>query len=147
MVESVQVCPCGIYPEICPIYIADKGGHTKLKEVLAGVFNVTADAIACDGCLSETPFVHCQECTIRSCVIEKGVEGCNRCDDFPCTNVESMDDNTKKVVLRAVPVWKELGTEKFIEEEMKHYQCPNCGNQLFMGAQKCRNCGNEVALD
>ena len=148
MAVSMKVCPCGIYREICPIYIADKGSHTRLKEILAGAFNVTADEIACDGCLSDTPFVHCQTCAIKSCVVGKDIEGCYKCEDFPCQIIEDEPDpTTKRVILRAVPALRELGIEKFMEEEVKHYQCPHCGYQLFMGVQKCRNCKNPVSLD
>ena len=147
MVESIQVCPCGIYTKICPIYIADKGNHTRLKEILAGALNVTADEIACNGCLLESPFVNCQTCAIKACVVEKDIEGCYQCHDFPCQNIKDKDDITKKVILRAVPALRELGMEKFIEAEAKHYQCPNCGEQLFMGVRKCRNCQQPVEFD
>ena len=147
MVESFEICPCGIYREICPIYIADKGNHSRLKEILGSAFNVSANEVTCDGCLSEAPFVNCQKCAIKSCILDKGLKGCHLCEDFPCPNIETMDDITKRAILRAVPIWRKLGTEEFIEKELKHYQCPQCNNQLFMGAQKCRNCGNPVALD
>ena len=147
MAESSYVCPCGIYPKICPIYVADKGNHARLKEIIAGVNNVGSDDIACDGCISEKPFVNCQTCAIKSCVLTKGIEGCYQCEVFPCKAIEDKDAITRSVILRAIPALKQLGAEKFVEAEMKHYQCPHCGYQLFMGAQRCRNCKNPVNLD
>ena len=41
----------------------------------------------------------------------------------------------------APPLWKELGTEAFIQGEEKLFTCSNCGAQLFRGARKCRKCG------
>ena len=53
----------------------------------------------------------------------------------------------KKVILRAVPYWKEVGTEKFIEDEEALYLCPACGNKVFRGAVKCNKCKAELDLD
>ena len=82
--EDKLLAPCGIYCGICPTYIADKGNHIKLKEILAAEFKISADEIKCDGCFSPAPFVNCQTCTVRNCIIAKKVEGCFKCDDFPC---------------------------------------------------------------
>ena len=141
------VAPCGIYCGICPIYIADKGNHIHLKEVLAAEFKIAVNEIKCDGCLSDNPFVNCSTCAVRDCIIAKRIEGCYKCDDFPCSIIEEMPDAIgKQVILRSVPLLRKLGIERFIEEETKHYQCPYCGHQLFMGVKRCRNCNNAVNL-
>ncbi|MFX0167004.1 MAG: hypothetical protein ACFFAG_05090 [Promethearchaeota archaeon] len=53
----------------------------------------------------------------------------------------------KKVMLRAIYRWRELGTEKWVEEEEKRYMCQKCGKSLFRGAQKCNSCRSLVNLD
>jgi hypothetical protein len=53
----------------------------------------------------------------------------------------------KKVMLRAIPRWKELGTEKWVEEEEKRYVCINCGNSLYRGANECNLCKSPFDLD
>jgi predicted RNA-binding Zn-ribbon protein involved in translation (DUF1610 family) len=50
-------------------------------------------------------------------------------------------------MLRAIPSWRELGTEKWVEEEEKRYKCPNCGTLLFHGVKKCKKCNCLVDLD
>ncbi len=50
-------------------------------------------------------------------------------------------------MLRAIPAWRELGTEKWVREEEKRYKCPNCGIQLFHGVKKCINCEFAFNLD
>ncbi|OQY42372.1 MAG: hypothetical protein B6240_14040 [Desulfobacteraceae bacterium 4572_87] len=46
----------------------------------------------------------------------------------------------KKVILRSIPYWKEVGTEKFIEAEEARYICSECGNKVFRGVIKCNKC-------
>ena len=104
--------------------------------------------IRCKGCLSDEPFVYCNTCPIKSCALEKGIEGCHRCDDFPCSYIDAFPLPVgKKVILRAIPTWRELGTDRWMEEEEKRYHCPHCGYVLFRGARRCRNCKEEVDLD
>jgi predicted RNA-binding Zn-ribbon protein involved in translation (DUF1610 family) len=51
------------------------------------------------------------------------------------------------VILRAIPTWREFGTDRWMEEEKKRYHCPRCGYALFRGAMTCRNCKEPVDLD
>ena len=46
-------------------------------------------------------------------------------------------------MLRSIPARRELGTERWMEEEEKRYHCPQCGNALFRGAKRCRGCGKQ----
>jgi predicted RNA-binding Zn-ribbon protein involved in translation (DUF1610 family) len=53
----------------------------------------------------------------------------------------------KRVILRAVPHWRQVGTAKWVHDEEARYHCPNCGNQLFRGAKRCNQCKTDVDLD
>lgn len=140
--------PCGLYCGVCAVLIAHRDNNTKFKERLAPIYNVTPNQIKCEGCFSTALFGHCQVCAIRTCVEKKEIEGCHKCNDFPCQHIHSVRLSVgKKVMLRAIPTWRELGTERFMEEEEKRYQCPDCGYRLFRGTRKCRNCGSAVDVD
>jgi len=140
--------PCGLYCGVCAVYMAHRDNNLEFKQRLTTVYNVGVDDIRCKGCLSDEPFVYCHTCTIRACVIEKGIEGCHQCDDFPCKSIEDFPLPVgKRVILRAIPTWRELGTERWMEEEERHYHCPHCGYALFRGARRCRNCKEPVDLD
>jgi hypothetical protein len=146
--KKALAAPCGMYCGVCGVYIADRDNNVKFKESLTRVYGVSVDDIKCKGCLSDEPFVLCQACPVKSCVLEKGVEGCHQCGDFPCKIIDSLPlDIGKKVILRAIPTWRELGTERWMEEEEKRYHCPHCGHKLFRGAKRCRNCKQAVDVD
>ncbi len=140
--------PCGLYCGVCGIYIAHRDDNLKFKERLTGVYGVGVDEIKCEGCLSDEPFVYCRTCVIKTCTAEKGFEGCHQCDDFPCETIDRFPLPVgKRVILRAIPYWREHGTEKWMEEEEKRYLCPHCGYKLFRGAKTCRSCKAAVDLD
>ena len=146
--KNELAAPCGLYCGVCGVYIAHKDDNTKFKERLTKVYGVHVDDIKCKGCLSDELFVFCKSCSIRSCTKKRGIKGCHQCDDFPCRYIERFPLPVgKKVILRAIPTWRELGTEKWMGEEEKRYHCPSCGYMLFRGAKRCRNCKEPVDLD
>ena len=151
-IKKELLSPCGLYCGVCSIYIAHRDNNLKFKEKLLPVYRAFAksvDDIACTGCLSEgVVFPVCQKCPIKSCAFEKGIDGCHQCDEFPCKFIENFPINVgKKVILRSIPTWKELGTERFVEEEEKRYHCFDCGNPLFRGAKRCNKCKIPVDVD
>ena len=140
--------PCGLYCGVCGILIAHRDNNIKFKERLTTVYGVSIEDIQCEGCLSDKLFKYCQTCPIMSCATEKKVVGCHQCNDFPCKFIENFPLPVgKKVILRAIPTWRELGTVKWMEEEEKRYHCPHCGYKLFRGTKRCRNCQQPVDVD
>ncbi|MDD5312056.1 MAG: DUF3795 domain-containing protein [Dehalococcoidia bacterium] len=147
-VKKELAAPCGLYCGVCGIYIATRDNNDKFKERLAPVYNTTAEELVCDGCLSERVFGYCKVCPIKSCCSDKKIEGCFQCTDFPCKFIDDFSIPVgKKVILRAVPRWREIGTEKWMEEEDKRYVCPHCSYPTFRGAKRCRECKNPIDLD
>jgi hypothetical protein len=156
MIEMVEInkkllSPCGLYCGVCAIYMAHRDNNLKFKEKLVSIYRPytkSVEDVKCKGCLSDEKFGWCQTCPIRNCAQEKGYEGCYQCNDFPCKMIDRFPMEVgKKVISRAVPQWKELGTEKWVEMEEKRYICPNCGNKLFRGAKRCNKCSNNVDVD
>ncbi|MBW1919865.1 MAG: DUF3795 domain-containing protein [Deltaproteobacteria bacterium] len=161
-INPAFVSPCGLYCGVCAIYIADRDNNQNFKERLVELYkggvpgkgtlpnseNLTVEDIKCQGCLSDDQFMHCKQCEIRACTIEKGYSGCHECDEFPCQYIEDFPMSVgKKVILRAIPYWREHGTEKFVQDEEARYICPECGNKVFRGAVRCNKCKAELDLD
>jgi hypothetical protein len=150
------MAPCGMYCGVCAVVYATRDDNTKFKERLVGVYkgrlpgseNLSIDDIHCKGCLSEEPFLFCRTCTIKDCTKEKGLSGCHECSDFPCPMIENFPMPVgKKVILRAIATWREVGTKRFVQDEEARYICPACGHKLFRGAKRCNQCKNAVDVD
>jgi hypothetical protein len=150
------VSPCGMYCGVCAIYIAHRDHNLKFKERLVSLYrgnlpnseNLSIEDIKCRGCLSNEQFMHCRQCEIRACTRKKGYTGCHQCDEFPCRYIEKFPMPAgKKVILRAIPYWRKVGTEKWIQDEEARYVCPECGNKVFRGAVKCNQCKVSLDLD
>lgn len=142
------LAPCGLYCGACGIRHADRENDQRLKEKLAGVYGVKPDEIRCEGCLAqgERVFAYCRVCPIKSCAAERGYESCAGCSEFPCARLDNFPSpEGKKEILRSIPRWRELGTEKWVEETEQRFRCPHCGGRLFRGARRCRSCKEEVA--
>ena len=151
-IKKELLAPCGLYCGVCSIYIAHRDNNLKFKEKLLPIYKAFAksvDDIKCTGCLSDKEvFPVCRVCAIKNCVKEKGLEGCHQCDEFPCKYINNFPIAIgKKVIMRAIPQWREWGTEKWVEEEENRYHCPECGNPLFRGAKRCNACGIAVNVD
>jgi hypothetical protein len=147
-VKKELLASCGLYCGVCGVLIAHRDNNQKFKERLSAVYGCSPEEIACMGCHSDERFKYCQTCAIRSCTLKKHYGGCHQCDDFPCPLIDAMKFAVgRKVALRAIPAWRRLGTERWVEEEEKRYHCPSCGYTLFRGAKSCRNCREPVDRD
>jgi hypothetical protein len=148
VVNKELLAPCGLYCGVCGVLMAHRDDNLKFKERLSTVYGCSPEEIVCNGCLSDTRFKYCRQCPIRSCAQEKNLEGCHQCSDFPCGLIAEFPLAVgKQVILRAVPAWRELGTEQWVQEEETRYHCPHCGTALFRGAKRCRTCKEPVDLD
>lgn len=156
------IAPCGLYCGVCAIYIAGRDNNLKFKERLVNLYkgnvsgkgtlpnsqNLSTEDIQCRGCLSDQLFMHCRQCDIRKCTKDKGHAGCHQCDEFPCRHIDAFTMSVgKKVILRAIPYWREVGTEKWVKDEEARYVCPECGQKVFRGAAKCNQCKASLDLD
>jgi len=153
-IKKELLAPCGLYCGVCAVYIAHRDNKQKFKEAIVNVYRPytkSTQDIHCTGCMSENLdeiFGWCKECSIKSCVKEKEILGCHECKEFPCKWIKNFPMAVgKKVITRAIPFWREVGTEKYVEEEIKRYHCPECGNPLFRGAKRCNKCNIAIDMD
>jgi hypothetical protein len=146
------LAPCGLYCGVCAVYISHRDNNLKFKEKLVNVYKPmtsSIDDVECTGCLSDgVVFEYCKNCPIKSCVKEKELEGCHQCETWPCKIIKRFPIPVgKQVIMRAIPQWRDYGTEKWVEKEENRYHCPDCGNPLFRGVRRCNKCGISVSVD
>ena len=89
--EKMIAC-FGLVCSSCPTFLATQSDDDVLRANTAKFysetygFNLKAEEINCDGCLSDSGKLlgYCQSCEIRECCRAKGVENCAFCDKQPC---------------------------------------------------------------
>lgn len=92
---------CGLICNDCPAYIVtnsnDPEQKLKLsKEWSSPDYKVSPDDINCTGCHagSKAVFKFCNECEIRICGVEKEIENCGHCSEYPCSKLDIPFKNT-----------------------------------------------------
>jgi len=155
-IESKFLAHCGLYCGVCGVYYATRDNNTKFLERLLAMYSekipglegVSIEDLKCEGCQSERVNLFCSACAIKACTQDHGFDGCHQCDRFPCNHIDNFPMPVgKKVILRAVPYWREHGTRKWVQAEEARYTCPACGHKIFRGAKRCNQCKTAVDLD
>ena len=150
------LAPCGLYCGVCGVFYATRDENPAFLEKLLGFYReripgmerVGKEDLRCHGCLSDTVSIFCRACPVKNCTREKGYQGCHQCDEFPCRFIAEFPIPVgKKVILRAIPHWREHGTERWVTDEEARYLCPRCGHKLFRGARRCNQCKAAVDVD
>lgn len=82
---------CGLICSECPANIAYITNDQKLREKTAKEWSeiyqaeIPANAINCTGCRQQGVKIgHCSECKIRLCAIQREIETCRECSEYPC---------------------------------------------------------------
>jgi len=93
---------CGIVCTECPAYIATQNDDREALERVAAQWSqqfnqpIAPEDCICDGCLAFEGRLssYCHECKIRACAIERKVQNCAYCEDYPCQELESFFAST-----------------------------------------------------
>jgi hypothetical protein len=91
---------CGDDCNICPRYLATQSGDEKRLEEVAVLWKTVGwwqgkeslKQLTCNGCASIT---HC-DLGIKDCVLEKHIENCGQCPEYPCTRLLAIFEQNKK---------------------------------------------------
>ena len=100
------IARCGFKCNLCLIYRdnlkKDERNKQRFRDSLERIYGeqLTLEECYCDGCMtpeSENPIRITADCTIQPCVIEKGLENCAYCDQYPCKDLEAKFVDYQKV--------------------------------------------------
>lgn len=105
---SEIVARCGFRCDTCMAYEGNNHSDEDQVKVAAAWskyfgLNMAPEKLRCEGCWGES----CPEkslpdpsCPIRACVIEKGMNTCADCFDFPCETLDSRMKEVEEVIKR-----------------------------------------------
>ncbi len=140
---------CGLYCGACSVLKAYETGH---KDEMALFWSDEAGLeLKCHGCKSDTVFINCANCRIRNCAINKKIERCIECQEFPC-NLMNADE--MKLFLDKLPhlntiannltTIKKFGVNHWLKEQDDQWKCPQCQTGFSWYAANCSKCGRDL---
>jgi hypothetical protein len=140
---------CGLYCGACSIL---KAYQTGIKDKFASFWAEEAKMeLTCHGCKSDTLFVNCSNCKIRACAIDKGVERCLVCQDFPCGQFDVAEFKNVldslphlKTIQNNLEAIKEKGADGWLAQQDKRWKCPDCQTDFSWYADNCSKCGRDL---
>ncbi len=100
----------------------------------------------CTGC---RPRKEACEYLFKKCSgINHGSKGdavfCFECDQFPCKQIDRMDERYRKnyemSVKENLETISKIGIGKFIEEQYRKHHCSTCGGMISIHNRKCFEC-------
>lgn len=91
MPKQKMIAFCGVICTECPVYIATQKDDNEERKRVAQNWSSDdkprkPEDINCDGCLvvGKRLYPFCTACEVRACGLEKKVENCAHCDEYPC---------------------------------------------------------------
>ncbi len=135
---------CGLYCGACDVLIANENNTV---EELANSWNMDPDVLRCHGCKSDVIAVYCTDCGIRACAVQKEVEYCFQCDEYPCPRLMDFrnDDHPHhSIVLQNLGSIRTKGIDKWLEEQRVRWNCSDCGNGVSWYDKTCAVCGSRL---
>jgi hypothetical protein len=99
---SKTLARCGYRCDLCAARSDDPALRQKMingwRKYL-GHEMYTVENVRCDGCMSNGRLAD-KNCPVRPCAIEKGVENCAYCEEFPCDKLQGLICSREKFVAR-----------------------------------------------
>ena len=92
---------CGFNCATCIIYIETK--NNDLDEIRRLMYNAdeseTIETLGCLGCSDKNnKNKFCNMCLIRKCSIQKDLDSCGKCDNFPCYKLSNNSNSSLEVL-------------------------------------------------
>jgi hypothetical protein len=96
----------------------------------------------CIGC--KTTGKSCAHLKYCKRIAKKEIEYCHQCNDFPCKQLQKLDDKYRErfdmSIINNLKYIKEKGMEKLLKKQEEKYKCPKCGGTICVQNSKCYSC-------
>ena len=124
------IAPCGMNCGICISFFGYAVNGRKRKN-------------PCIGCRSRD-----KQCAFlkKQCdkLLNKKVEYCFECMDFPCENLKKLDKRYRTKygmsMIENLEYIQKNGINKFVENERERWKCSKCGEVICVHNRKCYSC-------
>ncbi|WP_418710673.1 DUF3795 domain-containing protein [Allofournierella sp.] len=107
--------------------------HCRHKNSCAGCFNSDVGKPE-----------HCRKCSIKDCIMGKGLRYCFECPDYPCKLIKNLEKSYNKryqaSLMENSGFVCQHGLEKFMEQQKRKYTCPQCGGIVSIHDRVCSEC-------
>ena len=136
---------CSGYCGACPQFIATKNSTI---ESFAAERDITVDQVICKGCKSDVRSEWCKICHLRQCAVERAVDHCGECSDYPCealsTHINDPNYPYHSMVPQQVIEIKEKGFDVWIAEQHIRWSCAACGAPYTWFDSICLSCSGKT---
>ena len=110
----MNISICGLDCDACPAYIVHQTGDRALQEKTAKEWSaaygaaITPEMVDCVSCrvVEGVHIGHCFECEVRKCGMEKQVENCALCADYPCTIISGFMEKVPPAKAKLQEIWE-----------------------------------------
>ncbi len=128
--QEALIAPCGMNCRVCIEYIGYTMNGKKRKKL-------------CPGCRPRD-----KQCAFlkKQCekLSNKEIEYCFECAEFPCENLEKLDNRYREkyhtTMVENLEFIEGRGIDAFLEQQETTYTCPECGGILCVHDGKCYTC-------
>ena len=93
---SRMIAMCGLVCNDCIAFIATQKNDDKLREKVVQAWSTEEERLRledvdCDGCIAgKRLHSFCQVCDVRKCGLQRDIENCAYCSEFPCGKLEKL---------------------------------------------------------
>lgn len=125
---------CGIYCGSCKAEIESEKATNPAQ-------------LKCLGCKSRKVADHCLKCTIKACALQKKVEQCCDCKEYPCEQLKAFHHNGRDyrlVAAQNLETIRKDGVKKWLAAQQTRWTCPKCKGRFGLADKACPNCGGKV---
>jgi len=97
------IAMCGLVCDDCIAFIATKKDDDEMRQKVVEAWStederLKLEEVDCDGCtIGKRLHSFCAVCDVRICGLEKAIENCAQCDEFPCTKLEKLWNSFRTV--------------------------------------------------
>lgn len=127
MISDKMLAPCGVNCLFCSAHLSKKN--------------------ACPGCRVPEELItrkSCRNCKKKQCVLDKGLQWCFQCSEFPCAKIVGLNKRYIKnydinLIQNGLDANKDM--DLFLQTQKNIFTCKKCSGIIDQHYKKCSDCG------